>query len=105
MRADRLKLLVAALLIVATGIVYWRSLGADFVSLDDDTNITKNPHIQGLDAGRVTWMFTDTQAALRYKPLNWLTWALIYSWTGLNPFGFHLANLLLHCLNTVLVFG
>ena len=49
-------------------------------------------------------MFTDTEKALRYKPLSWLAWALIYHVFGLNPVGFHLANLLLHYLNTILVF-
>jgi hypothetical protein len=43
--------------------------------------------------------------ALRFKPLSWFCWALIYSWKGLNPFGFHLVNLLLHCFNTVLLFA
>src|SRR5437667_5561157 len=97
MRADRLKILILVLLAVTTGAVYWRSLGADFVAWDDNINIYRNSHIQGLDGQRILWMFTDTQTALRYKPLSWLAWALLYSWTHLNPFGYHLANVLLHC--------
>src|SRR5712671_202104 len=105
MHLQRVRAIIIALLLVATALVYWRCLDAKFVAWDDDINVYNNPHIWGLDGKRLAWMFTDTQAALRYKPLSWLAWALIYSWIGLDPFGFHLANLLLHCLNTVFVFA
>ena len=41
---------------------------------------------------------------MRYKPLIWLAYALIYQLGGLKPFGYHLANLLIHGCNAVLVF-
>jgi len=104
MSPTRLKLLIVAILLIVTALVYWRSLGGEFLTWDDNINVSKNPHIQGLDAERITWMFTDTQVALRYKPLSWLAWAIVFEFGGLNPFGFHLANLVLHCLNTVLLF-
>ena len=37
-------------------------------------------------------------------PLTWLSFALDYQWGGLNPMTYHLGNLILHCLNTLLVF-
>jgi hypothetical protein len=49
-------------------------------------------------------MFTDLKQTLRYKPLNWLAWATIYEVAGLRPAAFHLANVLLHTANAVLVF-
>ena len=49
-------------------------------------------------------MFTDFEQAIRYKPLSWLAWAVVHEAFGLNPFGYHLANVLLHCANTVLLF-
>ncbi len=39
-----------------------------------------------------------------FKPLVCLDYAVDYSLWGLNPFGFHLANLLLHCANSLLLF-
>src|SRR3954447_15144044 len=104
-RPRRLALLIAGALVLAVGLVYWKSLEADFVAWDDDINVYANPHVQGLDLQRVSWMFTDTQGALRYKPLSWLAWAGVYTCVGLDPFGFHLANIILHCANTVLLFG
>ena len=105
MRINRLNSLILPLLMLATALVYWKTLGQDFVAWDDDINIYSNLHIRSLDGASLAWMFTDTQEALRFKPLSWFCWALIYSWKGLNPFGFHLANLLLHCFNAVLLFA
>ena len=104
MRSDHLKRLLLALLVVLIGAVFWNSLSGDFLNWDDDINVSQNAHIRSLDAQEIRWMFTDTQTALRYKPLSWLAWALIYRCAGLAPSAFHLANLLIHCLNTALLF-
>jgi len=92
------------LLIALTSMVYWRCLGSDFVAWDDDINVFRNPHIQELNSQTLLWMFTDTATALRYKPLSWLVWALICACAGLEPFLFHVVNLLLHIANTALAF-
>lgn len=84
--------------------VFFRTLESGFLRWDDDINVFENPHVQGLTAENLRWMFTDFEQAIRYKPLSWLAWALVHEVFGLNPFGYHLANLLLHCANTVLVF-
>ena len=87
-----------------TFIVFARVLGNDFVSFDDDQSVYQNPHVQGLDWARLGWMFSDAAHAVRYKPLTWLSYGIIYEFSGLNPFGYHLASLLFHCLNAVLMF-
>jgi tetratricopeptide (TPR) repeat protein len=88
---------------LATFAVFSRVLVADFVQWDDDISVYQNPHIQGLDWARLHWMFSDASYAMRYKPLTWLAYALIYRAGGLAPAGYHFANLLLHCFNAVLV--
>ncbi len=85
--------------------VFSRVLPAGFVQWDDGISVYQNPHIRGLDWARLRWMFSDISYAMRYKPLTWMAYALIYKVGGLKPLGYHLANLLLHCFNTVLVFG
>jgi tetratricopeptide (TPR) repeat protein len=97
--------LTSLVLFLATFAVFSRVLVADFVQWDDGISVYQNPHIQGLDWPRLRWMFTDASYAMRYKPLTWLTYALVFQLGGLKPFGYHLANLLIHCLNSVLVFG
>ena len=100
----RRNLLISLALFCVTFAVYCRVLTANFIAIDDDLNVYQNPHVQGLDWERLCWMFTDASQALRYKPLTWLSYGLIYELTGLNPFTYHLASLLLHCVNAVLVF-
>ena len=96
--------LISFVLFLLTFAVFSRVLLADFVLWDDDISVSQNPHIQGLDWARLHWMFSDSSYAMRYKPLTWLTYALVYQVGGLKPLGYHLVNLLLHCFNTVLVF-
>ena len=99
----RTTAIVLALVAVVFG-VFFRTLESGFLRWDDDINVFENPHVQGLTAENLRWMFTDFEQAIRYKPLSWLAWALVHEVFGLNPFGYHLANVLLHCANTVLVF-
>ena len=97
--------LISLVLFLATFAVFSRVLVADFVQWDDGISVYQNPHIQGLDWARLRWMFSDASYAMRYKPLTWLAYALVFQVGGLKPFGYHLVNLLIHCLNAVLVFG
>jgi len=99
----RTTVLIFALVAVVLT-VFFRTLESGFLRWDDDINVFENPRVHGLSAENLRWMFTDFEQAIRYKPLAWLAWALVHEVFGLNPFGYHLANLLLHCANTVLVF-
>jgi len=99
-----LDLLIAGLLATVVLAVFWRVLGNGFVQWDDDIMVYENPHIQGLDMARLRWMFTDVAYSMRYKPLTWLSYAVIYSLGGFNPFGFHLVGVLFHCANAILLF-
>lgn len=99
----RTTAIVLALVAVVFG-VFFRTLESGFLRWDDDINVFENPHVQGLTGENLRWMFTDFEQAIRYKPLSWLAWAVVHEIFGLNPFGYHLANVLLHCANTVLVF-
>ena len=100
----RRVLLISVGLLFVTLAVFCRVRTADFVWWDDDISVYRNPHIQGLDWERVRWMFSDAKYAMRYKPLTWLAYAILYQFFGLNPQPYHLANLVLHGCNAVLVF-
>ena len=71
---------------------------------DDKDAITDNPAIRHLDWAFLKWAFT-TYATGNWMPLTWLSFALNYQVNGLDPRVFHMSNVLLHGLNTVLVFG
>jgi len=98
------ELSLALLVALITFAVFARALQGEFVLWDDDVAIYENPLIRGLDRDHLDKMFRDLGQGLRYRPLIWLSWALIYSQVGLKPFAYHLVPVLLHCADAALVF-
>ena len=85
--------------------VFWPATGHDFVSYDDPDYVTANPHVQaGLTWAGVKWAFCNTQQAVYWAPLTWLSHLLACQFFGLNAWGHHLINVVLHAANTGLVF-
>jgi hypothetical protein len=98
-------LCLALLLLVALALNL-RVLDFGFLYLrDDDVNVALNPHMGGLDADRLKWMFTDWSYVRRYIPLGWLNFSATYQFAGLNPRPYHAVALLLFVLNCALVFA
>ncbi len=91
---------VAALLLV----IYGTYLQSDFVLWDDDFLIVQNPLIRSLSFASIWTAFTSYDPEL-YIPLTFLSYQLNYLIGGLNPFIYHLTNLLLHAVNALLVTG
>jgi len=83
---------------------FWPVLSAGFLINDDPLNITGVRQIRGLGLENLTWMFFDFGPDIRYKPITYFSWAVIYAVGGMKPFLFHLANLVLHCANSCLLF-
>lgn len=100
---NKLAAVCMLLLLIPFG-VFFATLEAGFLNWDDDVNVFENTHVQGLTGENLAWMFSDFGHAIRYKPLSWLGWAVVHEFFGLNPFGYHLANVSVHCLNTLLLF-
>jgi tetratricopeptide (TPR) repeat protein len=100
----RQSLILCLLLAIVTLLVYSRSLSADFTNFDDPDYVTTNSHVQaGIGWPTVQWAFTTYDAA-NWHPLTWLSHALDWQIFGLRPAGHHGVNLILHALNTVLLF-
>jgi Flp pilus assembly protein TadD len=83
--------------------VFLASLGNEFVNWRDDSNFLDNPSYRGLSFENLWWMFTTFHLD-RYQPLTWLTLGADYTLWGMNPAGYHLTNILLHALTSVLVY-
>ncbi len=79
------------------------ALDGEFLRWDDDTNFLSNPYYRGLGWTQVRWMLTSTRQAV-YAPLAWMTLGLNYRLGGMDPWGYHLGNVLLHAINAGLVF-
>jgi Tfp pilus assembly protein PilF len=96
-------ILVILLLVVATSVVYWRVGGNEFVNYDDNLYLYDNPNVKGLTLEHVRWAFT-TDYAVNWHPLTWISHMVDFELFGLNPAGHHLVGLLIHVLNSVLLF-
>jgi tetratricopeptide (TPR) repeat protein len=96
--------LLAALLALVTIGLYWPATSHDFVNYDDNLYVTENPHVQGgLSWEGIKWAFVNPVNS-NWHPLTVLSHMLDCQLFGLNPWGHHLTSVLLHALNTVLVF-
>ena len=84
--------------------VFWQVKNNDFVNFDDPRCITENLHIQGgLNLEFLKWAFTTSHAGY-WQPLTWLSFVMDYQLFGLNAGGYHIVNLLLHTVNSLLLF-
>jgi len=95
--------LMAGVIVLLTGLTFFPSLRNGFVNWDDTKNVVENPHYRGLGWANLGWMFTTFHMG-HYQPLSWLSLGLDYVIWGMNPFGYHLTNLLLHAANGVVFF-
>ena len=88
---------------VATGLIYFQSLGHEFV-FDDSTYITQNPLIKNLSPSSIWVLFTSFYE-WDYLPFTLLSFTLEYQFFGLDPFGYHVVNTTLHIINACLLHG
>ena len=92
------------LLIVVVGIIiYFNGLHGGFI-FDDESIILKNPHIEKI------WPLSAALSAppdspVRDRPVVNLTLSLNYLLGDRSPFGYHLANLTIHLITALLLFG
>jgi len=91
------------LLIIFTFLIFSPSLFCDITNWDDDLLILKNPLIKSLSFSDLKTMFSSFYF-FNYQPLTLFSFAIEYHYFQINPFIFHLDNLLLHLLNVFLVF-
>lgn len=96
--------LLSVLLAGVTIALYSAVIGHSFVVLDDREYVVANPHIHdGISWNTVKWAFTATYAA-NWHPLTWLSHALDYQFFGLDPAGHHFDSVLIHAMNSALLF-
>jgi len=101
---DKYKFIVYIVLSVMTLAVYWQLNHCDFIIFDDHLYIADNPHIQsGITTDGIRWAFTTRYLDL-WNPLVWISFMFDYQLHGLNAGGYHVTNVILHILSTLLLF-
>jgi len=92
-------------LLAAVWFIYGQTRTFDFVSYDDPDYVTENTNITlGLSAKGWSYALTTPVMGF-YHPITMLTLLADYELYGLDPAGYHLGNVLLHGLNTLLLFA
>lgn len=97
-------LIICIALFVSTAALYYRVGNYDFINYDDDKYVSQNSYIKsGFTKETVKWALTSFDEAT-WQPLTWLSFMIDKKIYGMNPGGFHLTNVFLHILNTLLLF-
>lgn len=104
------------ILIVAIVIVFGRTLWAGFVGWDDDIHIIRNAHLQPVTLDQIAWFWRHQYLNL-YVPMSYTVFSVLTAIAEAyrapvirgdmhtpDAHPFHIANLLLHCANAVLVY-
>src|ERR1035438_5551132 len=96
-------LLACLILIAAIVTVYAPGRHFGFVGWDDPAYVTENVHVvQGLTWQGARWALTSADEA---DPLTWLSHMLDVQLYGMDAGPHHVTNVLLHILDTLLLFG
>ena len=92
------------MLLLAVALVFGRTLQHSFINFDDATYVYENPQVtSGLTLRGLAWAFTAVYST-NWHPLTWLSHMLDCQLYGLNPWGHHLSNVVLHGLTATLLF-
>lgn len=94
------NVLASALLVALAGLAYANTLSNPLV-YDDIHNILANPSIKDLS---IPHGLLYAVVYSPFRPFANLTYAFNYQLGGVDPFGYHVTNLVLHIINVCLVF-
>ena len=97
----RLWALAAAVALVAV-VVYLPALSNGFTNWDDPGYVVENSHLGPLDLRFLAWALTAFHMA-NWNPLTWLSLGVDRALFGVDPWGYHLTNVLLHGVTALMV--
>ncbi|PKN96593.1 MAG: hypothetical protein CVU43_19890 [Chloroflexi bacterium HGW-Chloroflexi-5] len=101
-----IPILICLSLAILTVIAFSPVMDCGFINLDDNIFVYENIYVQsGFNWNSIRQAFSiELLEKAGWVPLTWLSLMLDSSIFGINPFGYHLTNLLLHVMNTILLF-
>jgi protein O-mannosyl-transferase len=95
---------ISLLLFAGTAILYWPVTGHAFIGFDDNQYLVQNWHVRsGVTWPAIAWAFRSGYAS-NWHPLTWISHMLDCQFYGLNPAGHHLTSLIVHSINSALLF-
>jgi len=97
------KVLLAVILFVSAFLLYSTTITHELVNYDDDWLIKDNSVIRSLSLKNIWKMFSGPTGT-DYLPLKELSYALDYRLFENSPYGYHLTNVILYSITSILVF-
>ena len=97
------QILFLILLSYVVVLSFYPAITSGFINLDDPAMIVGNSDIKNLSLNNIKHIFSSYQYKL-YHPIVTLSYAIEYSICGAEPYLYHIDNIFLHLLNTLLVF-
>jgi len=94
--------LLVFVLICAAIVVYLPAIKGDFI-WDDDAHIVKNNNLRSPKGLWNMWSNPQSIQARQMYPLTFTTFWIEYQVWGDHPFGYHITNVVLHCLSALLL--
>jgi tetratricopeptide (TPR) repeat protein len=102
-RVRVLHRLLPIVVFAAVFVAFVPALDGQFLNWDDDINFLENPGFRGLGWAQVKWMWTQTLMG-HYIPLTWMSLGVNYTLGGMDPWGYHLGNVLIHAMNAAVFY-
>lgn len=100
----RLPFLIAVILLISISFVYDQVSTFDFINYDDMKYVVYNPHLtRGFSIDSILWSLT-TDRASNWHPITWFSHMLDVELFGVNADMHHLTNLLIHIINSLLLY-
>ena len=97
-------LLISLILFAVTVAVYVSAFNNDFVAWDDDEYVYQQQQVlNGISWDGFLWA-TKAEVAANWHPLTLFSLQIDAHFFGSGPYGFHRTSVLLHAINSVLVF-
>lgn len=90
-------------ILVLSYVAFLPSLENGLTNWDDDVYITDNLIIRDLNSRNLKILMQENFVS-NYHPITMLSYAFDFQRTGLDPRGYHQTNMIIHVLNTALVF-
>ena len=96
--------IISVSLAAIVGAGFGQAIHGEFVNYDDGDYVYANPNItNGLTLRGISWAFTHVHSA-NWHPLTTISHMLDCQVYGLQPWGHHLTNILLHAAAAILLF-
>lgn len=97
-------LLVCAGLVAVNLFIYLQTRTHPFINFDDAQYVVENPNVSGgLSISSLRWAFTSPHAG-NWHPVTWISHMLDVELFGLDAGKHHLVNVVLHTVNSLLLF-